>query len=78
MRIRFAMIKVDDQQKAFPSTHYTSVVGFVKRLDVPIGGVRWLTVSSPEGAEVCCEKTEGFCVGRRDGDGILRHPARSS
>jgi len=49
MRIRHVIIKVDDQQKAL--SFYTSVVGFVKKLDVPIGGVRWLTVSSPEGAE---------------------------
>ncbi len=49
MRIRHVIIKVDDQQKAL--SFYTSVVGFVKKLDVPIGGVRWLTVTSPEGAE---------------------------
>lgn len=49
MQIRHVVIKVDDQQKAL--SFYTSVVGFVKKLDVPIGGVRWLTVSSPEGAE---------------------------
>jgi catechol 2,3-dioxygenase-like lactoylglutathione lyase family enzyme len=49
MQIRHVIIKADDQQKAL--SFYTSVVGFVKKLDVPIGGVRWLTVSSPEGAE---------------------------
>jgi hypothetical protein len=31
-------------------TFYTSIVGFVKRLDFPIGRVRWLTVYSREGA----------------------------
>jgi catechol 2,3-dioxygenase-like lactoylglutathione lyase family enzyme len=49
MLIRHGIIKVYDQQKAL--SFYTSVVGFVKKLDVPIGGVRWLTASSPEGAE---------------------------
>jgi hypothetical protein len=49
MRICYVIIKVDDQQKAL--SFDTSVVGFVKKLDVPIGRVRWLTVSSPEGAE---------------------------
>jgi catechol 2,3-dioxygenase-like lactoylglutathione lyase family enzyme len=49
MQIRHVNINVGDQQKAL--SFYTSVVGFVKKLDVPIGEVRWLTVSSPEGAE---------------------------
>jgi len=55
MQIRHVIIKADDQQKglSLPSTHpfYTSVVRFVKKLDVPVGGVRWPTVSSPQGAE---------------------------
>ena len=49
MQIRHVIIKVDDQEKAL--SFYTSVVGFVKKLDFPAGPVRWLTVSSPEGAE---------------------------
>jgi hypothetical protein len=36
------MIKVDDQDKAL--SFYTSIGGFVKRLDFPIGRVRRLTV----------------------------------
>ncbi len=49
MQIRNVIIKVDDQDKAL--SFYTVVVGFVKKQDVLIGGVRWLTVSAPEGAE---------------------------
>ena len=49
MQIRHVIIKVEDQEKAL--AFYTSILGFVKKQDVPIGGVRWLTVGSPEGAE---------------------------
>jgi catechol 2,3-dioxygenase-like lactoylglutathione lyase family enzyme len=49
MQIRNVIIKVDDQDKAL--AFYTSVVGFVKEQDVIIGGVRWLTVTAPEGAD---------------------------
>lgn len=49
MQIRHVIIKVDDQEKAL--SFYTSVVGFVKKLDIPMDRFRWLTVSSPEGAE---------------------------
>ncbi|WP_245485777.1 VOC family protein [Rhizobium leguminosarum] len=42
------MIKVDDQEKAL--AFYTSILGFVKKLDIP-GSIRWLTVASPEGAD---------------------------
>ena len=48
MRIRHVIIKVDEQDKAL--SFYTSIVGFVKRLDLPIGRVRWRTVYSREGA----------------------------
>ena len=49
MQIRHVIIKADDQKKAV--SFCTSILGFVKKLDFPIGPVRWLTVSSPEGAE---------------------------
>lgn len=49
MQIRHVIIKVDDQDKAL--SFYTSILGFVEKQDVPIGGVRWLTVCSSEGAE---------------------------
>ena len=48
MQIRHVVIKVDDQDKAL--AFYTTVLGFVKKHDIP-GPIRWLTVASPEGAE---------------------------
>jgi predicted enzyme related to lactoylglutathione lyase len=47
MRIRLNSIFVDDQDKALK--FYTDVVGFVKKHDVPAGGARWITLTSPEG-----------------------------
>ena len=49
MQIKLASVVVDDQEKALG--FYTSVLGFVKKADIPMGPFRWLTVSSPEGAE---------------------------
>lgn len=49
MQIRHVLVKVDDQDKALD--FYTSKLGFVKKLDIPMGKMRWLTVTSPEGAE---------------------------
>lgn len=48
MQIRHVLIKVDDQDKAL--AFYTSKLGFAKNLDIPMGKMRWLTVTSPEGA----------------------------
>ena len=48
MQIKLASVVVDDQEKALG--FYTSVLGFVKKADIPMGPFRWLTVSSPEGA----------------------------
>ncbi|MDQ2878491.1 MAG: VOC family protein [Pseudomonadota bacterium] len=48
MQIRHVVIKVDDQDKAL--AFYTTVLGFVKKFDIP-GAIRWLTVTSPEGAD---------------------------
>ena len=47
MRIRLNSIFVDDQQKALD--FYTSILGFEKSEDIPVGDFRWLTVASPEG-----------------------------
>jgi catechol 2,3-dioxygenase-like lactoylglutathione lyase family enzyme len=44
-----ASINVDDQDKAL--RFYTTILGFVVHQDMPMGPFRWLTVSSPEGAE---------------------------
>lgn len=49
MRIRLNSIFVDDQQKAL--NFYTSVLGFEKSEDIPVGEFRWLTVASPEGGD---------------------------
>jgi catechol 2,3-dioxygenase-like lactoylglutathione lyase family enzyme len=43
-------VMVDDQAKAL--RFYTEVLGFVKKVDVPVGGeYRWLTVVSPDEPE---------------------------
>jgi catechol 2,3-dioxygenase-like lactoylglutathione lyase family enzyme len=49
MRIHLASVFVDDQEKAL--RFYTEVLGFVKKVDVPVGAARWLTVASPEEPE---------------------------
>lgn len=49
MQIKLASVFVEDQENAV--RFYTSVLGFEKRADIPMGPFRWLTVSSPEGAE---------------------------
>ena len=46
MRINLASVLVDDQDKAL--RFYTDVLGFVKKIDVPVGEARWLTVVSPD------------------------------
>ncbi len=49
MQIRLASILVDDQDKAL--RFYTEILGFAMSKDIPMGSFRWLTVTSPEGAE---------------------------
>ena len=49
MQIRLASIMVDNQDNAL--RFYTTILGFVKNKDIQMGPFRWLTVSSPEGAE---------------------------
>lgn len=49
MQIRHVIIKVDNQNQAL--AFYTSRLGFVKKQDISIGGVRWLTVASSQEAE---------------------------
>jgi glyoxylase I family protein len=46
MRIKLTSIMVDDQAKAL--RFYTDVLGFNKKSDIPVGGYRWITVTSPE------------------------------
>jgi catechol 2,3-dioxygenase-like lactoylglutathione lyase family enzyme len=49
MQITLASIFVNDQDHAL--RFYTSMVGFVKKTDIPMGAFRWLTVTSPDGVE---------------------------
>ncbi|KIF66808.1 glyoxalase/bleomycin resistance protein/dioxygenase [Streptomyces sp. AcH 505] len=46
MRIHLSSVFVDDQDKAL--RFYTDVLGFVKKVEVPVGEDRWLTVVSPD------------------------------
>ena len=46
MKIKLTSVLVDDQDKAL--RFYTTVLGFVKKLDFPVGEFKWLTVVSPE------------------------------
>ncbi|GEB34795.1 MULTISPECIES: VOC family protein [Brevibacillus] len=46
MRISLASVFVDDQEKA--QKFYTEILGFVTKMDIPMGGAKWLTVVSPE------------------------------
>ena len=49
MRIKLTSIMVDDQDKAL--RFYTATLGFVKKVEIPLGGYRWLTVVSPDGRD---------------------------
>ena len=46
MRIHLSSILVDDQDKALRFN--TEVLGFEKKIEIPLGEHRWLTVVSPE------------------------------
>jgi catechol 2,3-dioxygenase-like lactoylglutathione lyase family enzyme len=47
-RINLTSVMVNDQTRAL--TFYTDVLGFEKKMDLPVGGdFRWITVVSPEG-----------------------------
>ena len=50
MRIKLTSLMVDDQDKALK--FYTDVLGFKKKVEIPVGEYRWLTVVSPESPEV--------------------------
>lgn len=47
MQLKFVSVMVDDQDSAL--RFYTSVLGFEKMADIPMGQFRWLTVTSPDG-----------------------------
>ena len=50
MKIVLTSVMVDDQAKAL--AFYTGVLGFIKKLDIPMGEARWLTVVSPESPDI--------------------------
>lgn len=46
LQIKLTSIMVEDQDKAL--AFYTDVLGFTKKLDLPVGGpYRWITVAAP-------------------------------
>jgi predicted enzyme related to lactoylglutathione lyase len=47
MELKFISLMVEDQGRAL--AFYTSVLGFEKMADMPMGQFRWLTVTSPDG-----------------------------
>lgn len=47
MQLKFTSVMVVDQDAALH--FYTSVLGFEKMADIPMGEFRWLTVVSPDG-----------------------------
>jgi catechol 2,3-dioxygenase-like lactoylglutathione lyase family enzyme len=49
VKIVITSVLVNDQDKALQ--FYTETLGFVKKLDIPMGEFRWLTVVSPDAAD---------------------------
>jgi len=45
LHIKLTSIMVEDQAKAL--AFYTDVLGFVKKMDFPVGEYRWITVAAP-------------------------------
>ena len=58
MRLGITSVFVDDQARA--EEFYTTVLGFEKRQDLPLGEHRWLTVAPPgqSGIELLLEPAE--------------------
>lgn len=50
LRINLTSVMVDDQRKAL--AFYTEVLGFVKKTEIPMGEVSWLTVVSPDAPDL--------------------------
>lgn len=46
MKISLCSVPVQDQQKALE--FYTEILGFEKKVDIPAGDHRWLTLVSPD------------------------------
>ena len=59
MRIDLTSIMVNDQDEA--EQFYTEILGFQKKVDVPVGEFRWITFVSPEvpdGVQLVLEPNE--------------------
>lgn len=59
MKIKLNSVFVQDQERAL--RFYTEVLGFTKKMDLPAGEFRWLTVVSPEepdGAQLLLEPND--------------------
>jgi catechol 2,3-dioxygenase-like lactoylglutathione lyase family enzyme len=59
MKIALTSILVDDQEKALH--FYADVLGFLPKMDVPMGAHRWLTLVSgdaPDGVQLVLEPDE--------------------
>ena len=83
LRINVTSVMVDDQRKALE--FYTRVLGFVKKTEIPMGEVSWLTVVSPEapdGVELALEPDSHPAAGPSGrttrGSGASRPPGCSS
>ena len=50
MRIKLTSLMVDNQDRALK--FYTEIFGFEKKVEIPVGEYRWLTVVSPESPDV--------------------------
>ncbi len=64
LKIVVTSVFVDDQQKAL--RFYTEKLGFVKKTEIPLGEVSWLTVvsaSDPDGVELLLEPDTHPAVG---------------
>jgi catechol 2,3-dioxygenase-like lactoylglutathione lyase family enzyme len=64
MRITVTSVLVDNQEKAL--RFYTDVLRFEKKVDIPMGAARWLTVVSPQdpdGTELLLEPDEHPAAG---------------
>jgi len=64
LKIVVTSVFVDDQQKAL--RFYTEKLGFVKKTEVPLGEVSWLTVvgrGEPDGVELLLEPDSHPAVG---------------
>lgn len=58
-RLHVMSVFVDDQEKAL--AFYTGILGFVAKVDIPVGEYRWLTVvgaDQPDGVELLLEPDE--------------------